>query len=196
VYETVLNLNALPEGYYYVTIYVGDTLGGQQIAQSEPIHLKTVHKKTTLLEYRNVDNFDITWTTQYIGRMRVPAYVGHKRVPGGDIVTSRNSDYALVNNMSRKIRGQIFEVYKLPPYLLEKLNVITGLDFWSLNGDQFQSQENWGDPEYVDKTLLASASIRIEQVGWLEKYNSHDLSSVENTGFIVNENKGFIISTQ
>lgn len=190
-YEVVLSFSDVAEGNYYLKIRAFGT-STEKTGWSEPISVKTSHKDTTLITYRCNDAraFNILWSTGYIGRIRIESQL-FKRRPGGDRSTSRNSDYSLTKINAKKIRGFTFETYMLPPYLHEKLSVIFDCDFFNINGVEYQSNEGYDQPQYIDYFMLASSSINIEQVGWLDRYNTNDIGSVDEGGFLLTET-GFL----
>lgn len=195
VYETTINLLDVPIGKYHVKVS-GLNDGGMvgKYGQSEPIDLKVAHADTNLIEYRNVDNGygDIVWTTGYVGRVRVPSLLGHKRLTnGGERGVSRNSDYTPVKTFAKKVRGVLFETFMLPPWLHEKLGLIFDCDSYTINGVSFQATEGYADPTYITRFKLANSSIKLEQLNWMKGYNSHDIGSVDEGGFLITE-QGFL----
>jgi hypothetical protein len=189
VYESTFTFIDVPNGQFYVRLRAFSD--NERIALSEPIDLRSEHSKTNLIEYRNTDNaFGLTWTTGYIGAIRVES-IFFKRLPGGIRSTSRNSDYSLVKINAKKTRITLFETFMLPPYLHEKLSVIFDCDYFAINGVQHQSSDAYDDPAYVDRFPLANSSIKLEQVEWFGKYNSDDISTVNEGGLITTET-GFI----
>lgn len=191
VYESSMSFLDVATGQYYLELNAFDDSDNIITAISEPIDLKVSHPKTLLIEYSNVDNaFDITWTTGYIGRVRVEALL-FQRLPGGERSTTRNSDFGLVKTAAKKTRGFLLQTYMLPPYLHEKLSVIFDLDEWRINGVEYQTAEAYQDPQYIDRFPLSNSSIRIEQANWFRKYNSNDIGSVSDGGFLITE-QGFI----
>jgi hypothetical protein len=179
------------DGKYYMELVASNDSGVSKTAISEPIYLKDEHEGTVCLDYKNIDNaFDVTWTTGYVGRVRIEAVL-FKRLPGGERTMSRNSDFSLVKVSARKQRIFLLETYMLPPWLHEKLSVIFDMDFWKANGVQYQSSESYSDPDYIYKVPIANSSIKIEQVGWFGKYNSDDVGSVNDGSFIL-ANGGYI----
>lgn len=198
VHETTLNFLDLDEDRYYVKVTAFNVLNDTEvigkIGVSEPIHLKAIWPNTNLIEYRNVDNGygDITWTTGYIGRIRVESLLGHKRLTsGGERGVSRNSDYSPVKTYAKKVRAFLFETFMLPPYLHEKLGLIFDCDSWTINGVAYQATEGYADPSYLFKVKLSNSSIRIEQLNWMRRYNSHDIGTVAEGGFLLTE-QGFL----
>jgi hypothetical protein len=63
----------------------------------------------------------------------------------------------------------------LPPYLHEKLAVAFDCDLVKVNGVEYQSNDSYSDPSYIDRYVLANSSIKLEQVNWLGAYNSDDI---------------------
>lgn len=191
VYECTLNLSALADGNYYAEVNAWDDSSNQALWTSEPFNLKTTHPDTVLIRYKNVDNaFDVSWTTGYEGIVRIEGIL-FKRLPGGERETSRDADYTLRKISAKKQRILMLETYMLPPWLHEKLSVVFDLDYFTINGVEYQSSEGYNEPEYIDRFKLSNASIKVEQVGWFTKYNSDDLGTVNESGFILTET-GFI----
>jgi hypothetical protein len=190
VYESVLNMNDVFPGEYYVRIAALDDLNNQAFGISEPIDLQEEHPDTLLLEYRNTDNaYDLTWTTGYIGMMRIPAIL-FEETTGGTRSVSRNADYSLQKINAKKTHIVTLNTYMLPPWMHVKLGVVFDLDSWSLNRVPYQTDEDYEKPKYIDQFKLANSSIDIEELNFFRKYNSRGISSVDG-GFITQE-KGFI----
>jgi predicted heme/steroid binding protein len=191
VLEAPTDLSDVDDGKYYMELVASDNAGNSKTAISEPIDLRLTHPNTVLIEYRNIDNaFDITWTTGYIGRVRIEALVGHKRFPGGERTMSRDADFSPVKVSARKQRIFLLETFMLPPYLHEKLSVIFDTDYWKVNNIEYQATDGYAEPEYIYKFKLANSSIRIEQVGWFNKYNSHDIGTVNDSGYLLDVGNG------
>lgn len=192
VFEVVHDFSDVDEGEYYLQVYAQNETSLIEIfAYSEPLDIRNSQPGTTLVKYRNVDNaFDITWTTGYQGLIRVPSHFGHRRSPGGERTVNRNSDYKLVKVSAKKTRVLLFQVWSLPPYMHEKLSTIFDCDNYTLNNIECQTSEGYGEPEYKDRFLLADSSIKIE-AAWYDRYNSNDLGSVSDGGFLLTET-GFI----
>jgi hypothetical protein len=184
VYEIMHTFNDVPNGCYYILLTAFDSRS-HLVARSEPLDIQDVHTDCNMVEYRNIDNaFGIAFSTGYTGVLWIPSLLGHKRRPGGERTTSRNSDYSLVKVSAKKQRIFDFETFMLPPYMHEKLSVVFDCDYWTINGVEYQAQEGYADPAYIYKSLLANSSIRIEQSQWLDKYNSDDYETVGDGGFI------------
>lgn len=193
VYEAYPEFSDIADGEYYMKITAFATEDNFKIAQSEPIEIAVTHPGTHLIEYNNVDKnvYGLTWTTGYIGRLRIPSNWGIKRLPGGEVSTSRNSDYSLVNNSSRATRGTLFETIMLPPWLHEKVSVVFKLDNSSINKVDVKTTEQYAEPKYIDWFVLANSSIKTEQTKWFDSYNSDDIGTVADGGFLLTET-GFL----
>lgn len=193
VFETPLNFVGVSAGHYYVTIraYNDGNQGLSITAVSEPIDLQLVHLDTVLFKARNTDNaFGMTWTTGIQVLMRIPAHFGHRRTPGGERSISRNSDYSVVKINAKKTRGMLFQVWSLPPYMHEKIGVLVDCDSFSLNNIPCSTTEAYAEPEYKDRFLLANSSVKVE-TKWFDNYNSDDITTVSEGGFIMTET-GFL----
>lgn len=193
VFEFAVDVLDVSNGIYYVQINAINPSGlVGATAVSEPIDIQVEHEGTCLIKYRNTDNaFGITWTTGYIGLLRVESLFGHKRFPGGDRTVSRNSDYSLVKVSAKKQRVLLFETFMLPPYLHEKLSVVFDCDSLQINSIPVQTLEGYAEPSYLDRFLLSNSSIKVEQIGWFDKYNSDDIGTISDQGFII-ANEGFL----
>jgi hypothetical protein len=186
VYESPHDFSDVAVGVYYVKITVSDS-GSTQYAVSEPIDLQVDHSETTYVEARNVDNaLGLTFTTGYIIKLRVPA-VFFKRFPGGAQNISRDSDYSMVKTEGIATRMLTLEVYMVPPYLHEKLSWLFKMDFFSINKVEFQTDQAYADPQYLDRFMLANSSIKLEKKQLFNNYNSDDIGSIAEGGFLVTE---------
>lgn len=191
VMEIIHTFQELPSGCYFMTL-IGYDESSIDIWISEPIDLQTEHKKTNLIKSRNIDNaFGLSFAHGYTIVLRVPSIFGHIRRPVSERSTSRNSDWSLVKISGKKSRGFELRTYMLPPYMHEKLNVLFDTDYYTINEVQYQSNEDYADAAYVDRVLLANSSIKVEQTNWFDKFNSDDIGTVAEGGFI-QSNGGFI----
>jgi hypothetical protein len=190
VYEFSINFIDVSDGFYYLRGIA--TSSNERIIVSEPIDVKLKHEGTNLITYRNEDNaFDITWTSGYIGTVRVESLFGHKRTIGGDQSITRDSSYSLVKVSAKAQRILLFETFMLPMYMHEKLGLIFRCDSVNINNVTVQAEEGYAEPKYVERFLLANSSIKVEQTGWLNRYNSNDTGGTVAEGFIL-ANEGFI----
>lgn len=188
VFESLLNFDSLEDGQYWVVLQSAD---GNAIWDSEPIEVAAEHEGTNLVKYRNRDNaFGMTWTTGYIGELRVESVL-FKRIPGGERSMSRNANFSLTKVNAKKSRILIFETFMLPPYLHEKLSVAFDCDAFTINDIACQASDGYGEPAYIDRFGLSNSSIKVEQQNWFGTYNSDDIGSVADGGFLQHET-GFI----
>jgi len=190
VYESVLNLGDIANGKYFFVIRAFNSEYNFIEATSEPIELQLEHPNCNAIDYQCFDNaFDMTYTTGYMGRVRVES-IYFKRLPGGDRSVSRDSDNTLVKISARKTRKFLFETFQLPPYLHEKLSVIFDHDLIKINGVEVQTEEPYSEPKYITRYPLANSEIKVEQT-WFDRNNSDDIGSVNDGGFII-VNGGFL----
>lgn len=191
VFETIINLGAVPNGNYFFVLKATDGPTPQERV-SEPINLKETHPDTVLHEWRNFDNaFDITWTTGISFKARFEATF-FKRIPGGENVTYRNCDTTQVKLKAKRFRKFLIEYWMLPPYLHEKLCVIWGMDLVKLNGVRHETDQDYQDPNYLVRYPLSNSSIEIEQHGWFKRYNSNDIGPITPESGLIIANNGFI----
>lgn len=192
VFEFLFSVLDVSDGQYFVRFRAFDDDDNEKIAVSEPLDLRVTQPNTNLIVYRNFDNaFGLTWTTGIICRIRVES-VFFKRNPGGERTVTRNSTFDLVKVSAKKTRGILFEVFQLPPYLHEKLSVIFDCDFKAIQGVEVEAAEGYGEPLYITRYPLANSSIKLEAKGWFDKYNSTDLGSAAEQGFLLLDETGFL----
>jgi hypothetical protein len=193
VYECVVPMIDVPDGEYYLHLKAFDNDDNFKVAVSEPLDIQVDHPDTVLITYRNIDNsFDMTWQTGYIGAIRIEAIVGPVRIPGGERTLSRNSDYSLEKVAAKKTRVFQMFTYMLPEWLHEKLSVVFDTDIWTVNGVRYQSSEAYADPTYLQQFRLSNSSIKIEQFGWMDRFNSDDIGTVADEGKLMHET-GFLL---
>ena len=191
VFESAHDFTDVEEGCYYIRIFATQN-SNSNVAISEPIDLRVSHPSTNLLEGRNENNeYDITWTTGYVIRMRVESRF-YKRKPGGTKKTLRNADYSLLKTSAKKSRVIEFETGYIPPYLHEKLSTFFDLDYPFINKIQVQSANEYEEPDYLEGTLLSTSTIDVEQVGWYDKYNNAGISTIDDGGFIEVESGSYL----
>lgn len=193
VYEVAMDFQDVADGKYYVKVTAfNEDINTNRTAISEPIDLKVAHLKTLVITYRNNDNGygDVSWTTGMLGIIRIPGII-YKRMPGGERSTSRDADYSLVKINAKKTRGMMLEVYMMPPYMHELLSLVFDCDFFTVNGVEMQASDGYEEPEYIDRFLLSNSKIKLEQKHWFRNYNSDDIGTVNEEGFITTET-GFL----
>lgn len=190
VFEASLSFLDVADGEYYIELKAFNP-SLTKTAVTEPIYLKVEHPETNCIDFRNFDNaFGVTWQTGITCRIRIESQF-FKRLPGGERVVSRNSNFSLVKVNAKKTRGMLFETFQLPPYLHEKLSCIFDMDFFAINGLECQAADAYSDPQYLTRYPLANSSIKLEVKEWFDRYNSHDIGSISDGGFILTET-GFL----
>lgn len=183
VLEFLVNdLASLLDGDYFVEITATSEVK-TIVLTSEPFKLAAEHEDTNCIDYSNDDNdFDMTWTTGIVCRIRVPSTL-FKRIPGGIREVSRNSDETLRKLMAKKHRVFLMEFWHIPPYLVEKLSCVFDCSLIKINGIEYQTEEGISEPKYKDWGYrLANCDINVEQVEWFKKGNSDNLGNVDLDG--------------
>jgi hypothetical protein len=132
----------------------------------------------------------VTFTTGFTVVIRVESTL-FRRAVGGERSTSRNSDFSLTKVSAKKFRGFTFQTWTLPPYLHEKLALIFDLDEWYINKVRYQTDDDYEEPEWIDRYPLSNSSIKIEKFRSFRSYNSDDIGTVNETGFLSGDN-GFL----
>ena len=191
IYEATIDFNTVNEGNYYVKAYL-DGFETETGFVSEPIRVQGSFKDTLKLNYSNFDNaFDIDYTSGIIHTIR-PECIMFKRIPASNNTTIRNTDNSVKLLRAKPQRKFEIQFVMLPPYLLEKLAVALSHDVVTINGVEFICEEGLGEPEYIDRFGLASATAIVEQVGWFNLQNSDDIGGLETDGGLIVANDGFI----
>lgn len=188
VYESIVVFSDVSVGKYFVKIIAQDDLGNTIIAISEPIDLQLNHRKSILIKSKNNDNDygNITWTTGYECMMRVDALM-FLPLPGGERSVVRDADFSLVKVNAKKTRSLEIEFFFLPPYLIEKLSWAFDADTFSVNRIPYQTNESLGEPDRPGRSKLIHSAIKVEQQNFTRSYNSDDIGSVNDGGFIAIE---------
>lgn len=175
VWEFTPDLSEVDPGEYYFQI-TPKRAGGSitdDPAISEPILLKESHTGTVAIIYSCVDNaFGATFSTGYRGFVRIPSRFGPKRFVGGVNTVVRDNADNIVKTSAKRRRRVELEIMSIPPYLHELLALVFGCDFFSINGVAFQTEDEYPEPKYIDRFVLANAAIRVEQLDWFPTYNS------------------------
>jgi hypothetical protein len=178
IFETVIDFSTQNNDTYYVKIYPVVTTGDPDIvipALTEPIFLADEQIGTNVIKFKNLDNaWDIDYSTGIVHFLRIESSF-FKRKPKSIIDTARNTSGQLFKIRALKQRGMTLELIMLPPYLHEKLSIVFDCDYIEINGVQFATDQQYGDPNYLFNYGLSSAEIDIEQAKWMNTYNSDDL---------------------
>jgi hypothetical protein len=78
----------------------------------------------------------------------------------------------------------------MPPYMHEKLSVAFDCDEITINGLSCQTSDAYDATDDDDYKMLTKGSIKVE-VKWFSSYNSDDIGSVQDGGFLKTES-GFL----
>lgn len=196
IFEFPVDFAGIPIGRYNLILEAigNDGTTVLRTLLSEPIEVSTRHKNTLYIEYANRDNaFDIDYQTGIINKIRVEAR-NFKRIPASEQETIRNTDGELRKLLAKPQRKFLIEFFQLPPYLHEKLSVIFNHDIVRINGVQFQTDEAYGEPQYLVRYKLSNSTIVVEQSEWFTTYNNTDVGGVDgqDAGLIIG-NEGFIL---
>ncbi len=161
VWELQMNWSAYAAGKYYLTISGTDLQFDPFSARSEPIELATEHPDTLLLEYVNKDNaFLMDYTTGIVNKLRISARVGLPR-NAGQIVGMEDSvrRYIKLNEYVTRIHD--FEVWDVPFYLMEKIQIALAHDTVTINGIAFATEEKMEVQDFESEvTMHGKAKIR------------------------------------
>lgn len=184
IIEATINYTAVPNGYYSVKIIGTDPAIGDYELLGEPIHLATTHLGTNLIAYKNFDQaFEIEYLTGIIHKIRIESLFVEGSNPGKReiIEDSERRTIKLNGYVKRKIK---LRTYTLPQYLHEKLSQVFEHDYFTVNGVEFQSEENY-DYKFPNLVLLGSGETDLTQVNF-KKSNSHDGGDINSAdgGFI------------
>lgn len=186
IYETVLNLQDVAEGFYFVRIRGVNIDGSYTQMVSEPIHLKAAHPGTNFIEFRNFDNdADVVYTTGITHKIRLESKL-QKPIPGRADENYRESNGSPVKLSSKPQRKYKLDYFNQPFYRLELLSVLFGFDQIIINKVEYHSDEGTGEPQNRDFYLLANGSVTIEQKQWFQQYNGDDLGNVD-PGYILTQ---------
>lgn len=195
IWEFVVSFLTISRGCYYMSIRAFNDSGFDQIAESEPIHLESSHKKTHKIEFTNIDNaFDIDYQNNIAHSVRVESFF-FQRLPSGDSDTLRNTNGSLGLLSSKPQRKVNLQFFNLPPYLHELLFLAFKHDVITVDGVSVKAEESLSEPEYRDRYALANSSIIVEQSEWFGTYNGDDLGGISIEGGFVLANNGFIKRT-
>lgn len=185
VYEGVVVLSDVPAGYYYLKLTAQDSFGNFRQAISEPIDVREAHKKSIQIKCRNNDNDygNMTWTTGYETMVRVDALM-ILPLPGSETSTSRDADYSLIKVSAKNTWGFEVEFFFLPTHMIKKLAWIFNADNFTINGVAYQSEDGLKEATRPGKSKLIHTAVKVEQLNVSRSYNSDDIGSVNDGGFL------------
>lgn len=188
VYEAVATLAALDPGYYFMKVIAQDDFGNTRTGISEPIDLRANHRKSILIKCTNNDDDygNITWSTGFEYMTRVDALM-FMPMPGGERSVVRDADYSLVKVNARKSRSMEVAFYFLPPHKIEQLSWVLDADNFTINNVPYQTTEGLAEPDQPGKSQLIHSTAKVEQQNFNRSYNSDDIGSVNDGGFVAIE---------
>jgi len=187
-----MDFSGLLDGNYFVRIGGFNGASEDAVTKSEPLSLSDDHEATIKIDFTNIDNaFDIDYQSGTIHQIRVPARM-IKAVPASSQTSIRSTDAQVTKLSAKPERKYNLEFFNLPAYMHELLSLAFNHDTVLINGVEFGSQDGLAEPSYIDGYNLADSSIIVEQTEWFETINSDDLGGVDDSGFIDNEQGGFI----
>ena len=161
VWELQINWSAYAVGSYYITVQGTDEQFDPFNARTEPIELANDYPDTLLLEYVNKDNaFLMDYSTGIVNKLRISARVGLPR-NAGQIVGMEDSvrRYIKLNEYVTRIHD--FEVWDVPFYLMEKIQLALAHDTVTINGVAFATEEKMEVQEFESEvTMQGKARIR------------------------------------
>lgn len=185
VCEFEIDWNEVLPGKYKL-IMKGSMDGSTYEATSEPIDLRPSHKGTVLVSWKNIDNnYGIDYTT---GIEHVIRFAGKffERTSAGQKETHRDSKNRLIKVSAWKQRRVKLEAWRLPPWVHERLELAFDHDYFTVNGVEYQTGEDY-DWTYYEDYSLVDGEIMVTQVNDYFNENSDDSGDVD-TGYLrVNE---------
>lgn len=185
VYEFPIDWTGIPAGKY--NLKLTGTLGASTYEfVSEPIDLRDTQKNTVLITYKNIDNaYDVDYSSGIEHVLRVRATFFERTNPGQRKV-HRDSKNRSIKISAFKQRAVKLEVWNAPPWLHEKLDIVFDHDYFTVNGVEYQTEEDY-DLTYYEDYSLPSGEIRLTQVQDFYAQNSDDDGDVDGTLLQVNE---------
>jgi hypothetical protein len=188
VYEASTDWGVLPNGGYYIKIEATRAGFDNVLYKSEPFSLFPIHEGTNIVNWRNFDNTQgLDFSTGLNCGIRVESELW-QRFPGGTRKTYRSPDNRLIKLSAMPQRKVKFNTFWLPPWLHEKLSIAFDFDHVEINGEEFQSEDGYAEPQYIARYALANSSISLEKVESIDT-NSDDLGDVNGVApfIVVNE---------
>lgn len=142
VYEFTLIWALYTVGKYYFTVEGSDPQFLPYTAQSEPIDFQALHKDTLLLRYKNRDNgYQIKYDTGIVHNVRFKGVLRWPVIKSERTLHKDSKGHTLKLEESAD-RVVEFKVYDAPNYLLQRIAIAFGHDFFEVEGTEFQSAED------------------------------------------------------
>lgn len=177
IIEAELNLSALPNGYYSVTMEGTDDNMDPYLFVGEPIHLHANHENTCLVTYRNYDQAnEVEYLTGITHKIRVSSRFFEVNFPSSRQVFTDGIGRTI--NLSSRVKRKIKLItFQLPPYLHQQLAIAFSLDELKVNGVRFAAEEDYSI-KYYNLWNLAGGEIDLTQVEFATN-NSHDSGNID-----------------
>jgi hypothetical protein len=133
-----------------IQFVVINTTSGTPVYQSDCQDIRTEHKNTILINYRNHRNvfglvYDESFSPDIDFNLRIPAIFFHQRFPKEEEVMQLSSSLVSQNSVIRKQR--LMDIDYVPYYFHEKINLILQHQFISIFNREWVTQEAYEIPE-------------------------------------------------
>lgn len=147
VYEADISLASLAPGCYRLSVTFGS---GGDVWDSEPIEVRTVHKHTVYIEYKNIRYKDgLMYETGFSPAFRVEGWLGRLKTGSKtEIWEDQPLNQSVIS--SRTYRVWPFHIgftYGVPDWVLDKLNMILSCTDVMIDGQYFTKAEAGADFE-------------------------------------------------
>lgn len=185
IYEVSMIMSLYAAGKYYMKLEGSDIQFDPYTAQSEPFELATSWPDTMkIVNYNFEDAYKIQYSTGIQHTTRVEGYLDWPK-PGGERTVHQDSQNRLRKLQENVTRNPELLVEALPAYLLEKLALIFGHDYFTVDDVEYQTEEDF-DPEYFEHDALGNGTCKLRQVEFLAE-NTDDAGDVDATILDVND---------
>ena len=134
--------------------------------------------------YNFEDAYKIQYSTGIRHRIHIEGYLDWPK-PGGERTVHQDSQNRLRKLQENVTRNPDILVEALPAYLLERLALIFGHDFFSVDEIEYQTEEDF-EPEYFEADALGNGRVKLRQVEFLAE-NTDDAGDVDATVLDVND---------
>lgn len=185
IYEVTGIYSLYAAGRYYFILEGSDVQFADYSARSEPFETATAWEGTMQVDYYNFeDAYKIQYSTGIRHRIHIEGYLDWPK-PGGERTVHQDSQNRLRKLQENVTRNPDILVEALPAYLLERLALIFGHDFFSVDEIEYQTEEDF-EPEYFEADALGNGRVKLRQVEFLAE-NTDDAGDVDATVLDVND---------
>lgn len=179
VWQATIDWNQYPVDDYYFIITGTDIQFSNFIAESEPVTTALEHPDTKLIECSNSDNaFKMDYSTGIVNRFRITSRIGLPK-NAGQITGMEDSTRKYIKLNEYLTRVHDFEVWDIPFYLMEKIQVALAHDTVSINGVRYVTEEKMEVTEF-DSEVIMHGRAKIRQYDF-ENENKTDDSETNST---------------